>query len=70
MNKPTIIYLLLLFSFFTSSLGEECSDYKNYKSDACSSVILEASGKSCVYLNDECKEQIAECDLYTGDKAS
>jgi hypothetical protein len=70
MNKPTIIYLLLLFSFFTSSLGDECSDFDDAKSFACRSVILEASGKSCVYINDECKEQIAECDLYTGTEAS
>lgn len=31
---------------------------------------LSSSGKSCAYINDECKEQIADCRLYEGTKAS
>ena len=70
MNKPTIIYLLLLFSFFTSSLGEECSDYNEHKPYACSSVKLDASDKSCVYLNNECKELPNQCSEYRGSVAA
>ena len=72
MNKPTIIYLLLLFSFFTSSLGEECSDYIYSKSYACSIVKLNATDKSCTYINvnDECKELPNQCSEYKGSVAS
>ena len=31
---------------------------------------LSSSDKSCAYINDECKEQIADCSLYEGTKAS
>jgi hypothetical protein len=70
MNKPTIIYLLLLFSFFTSSLGEECSYYNELKPKLCESVKLDASDKSCVYINNECKELPKECNKYTGSVAA
>ena len=70
MNKPTIIYLLLLFSFFTSSLGEECSDYNEAKPNVCRSVKLDASNKSCVYINNECKELPNQCSEYTGSVAA
>ena len=70
MNKPTIIYLLLLFSFFTSSLGEECSEYNELKPHICSFVQLEATDKSCVYINNECKELPKKCSDYTGSVAA
>ena len=70
MNKPTIIYLLLLFSFFTSSLGEECSEYNELKPLVCGSVKLEDTDKSCVYINNECKELPNQCSEYTGSVAA
>ena len=70
MNKPKIVYLLLLFSFFTSSLGEECSDYNEVKPYICSSVQLEATDKSCVYINNECKELPKQCSDYKGSIAA
>lgn len=69
MNKSTIIYLLLLLSFFTLSLGEECSDYNDAKSKACIFIKLSDSDKSCLYLNNECKELPKECEKYTGSVA-
>ena len=69
--KNIIIYLLLFLSSFYSILGEEgCTQYLATKFDACRNVHLSSSGKSCVYINDECKEQIADCGLYKGTKAS
>lgn len=71
MNKSIIISSLLLFTSFNSILGDDdCSYYDVVKFEACKNVNLGSSGKSCVYLNDECKEQIAECNLYQGSNAS
>ena len=55
--KNIIIYLLLFLSAFYSILGEEgCDQYLATKFDACRNVHLSSSDKSCVYINDECKE--------------
>ena len=70
MNKLTIIYLLLLFAFFTSSLGEECSDFNKFKSEMCCSVELDDPDKSCVFVNDKCKALPNDCSEYTGSDAS
>ena len=71
MNKSIIISSLLLFISFNSILGDSgCSYYDVAKFEACTNINLGASSKSCVYLNDQCKEQIAECDLYQGSVAS
>ena len=71
MNKSIIISLLLLFTSFNSILGDDCSSrYDEEKFNACKNVKLASSDKGCVYLNDECKEQIQSCDLYKGSVAS
>ena len=70
MNKSIIISLLLLFTSFNSILGDDCSSYyETQKFYACENVNL-ASDKGCIYLNNECKEQIQSCESYTGDVAS
>ena len=69
--KKIIIYLLLFFSSLYSILGKEgCSQYLVTKFEACRNVHLSSSDKSCAYINDECKEQIADSSLYKGTKAS
>ena len=70
MNKPTIIYILLLLVFFTSSLGEECSDYNDAKPYVCGSLKLDATDKKCVYVNNECKELPNQCSDYKGSVAA
>lgn len=70
MNKP-VIYLLLLISSFSFILGDDyCSNFDNFKSEACQSVQLADSSKICVYVNNQCKEQLADCNLYTGSDQS
>ena len=69
MNKSA--YLLLLSISLISVLGDDgCSYYNVEKFNACSNIRLADSSKSCVYLNNECKEQLADCNLYTGSVAS
>ena len=69
MNK--LSYLLLLsISLISISGYDSCSYYSVEKFDACSNVKLANSSKSCIYLNNECKEQLAECNLYKGSVAA
>ena len=65
-----ILYLLFLFSYFYSILGQDCSDFIMTKFNACRAIYLASEDKNCIFLNDECKEQIADCELYTGKVAS
>jgi hypothetical protein len=69
MNKSA--YLLLLSISLISVLGDDgCSYYSVEKFYTCLSIRLADSSKSCVYLNNECKEQLADCSLYTGSLAA
>ena len=71
MKKSKLINLLLFFIFFNSIFGDDdCSDYIMTKYNACNAVNLGTSEKKCVYINDQCKEQIADCHLYTGSDAA
>lgn len=69
MNK-SVIYLLLFFSYFYSILGRDCTDFIKTKFNACRAIHLASENKNCIYLNDECKEQIADCELYSGNVAT
>ena len=69
MNKSA--YLLLLSISLISVLGDDgCSYYSVEKFNTCSKIRLADSSKSCVYLNNECKEQLADCSLYAGSVAA
>ena len=71
MQKTTITHLFFILTFFGSFWGDdECSDYQKIKFAFFMATKDEAPDKWCVFLNDECKEQYVDCELYKGKNAS